>query len=122
MIVKINSKQSKKVNKLVRNFCCNCVDDNCLLLDDGDEHSCVQLISSTGIYCNYFLKSVLPNDMELLAELESKDNKRTCTNCGKSFYSQTKNRLYCSDCAERIKRQKAAERKRRQRQRQSEKE
>ena len=122
MIVKINSKQSRKVNKLVRNFCCNCVDDNCLLLDDGDEHSCVQLISSTGIYCNYFLKSVLPNDMELFAELESKDNKRACTNCGKRFYSQTKNRLYCSDCAKRIKRQKAAERKRRQRQRQSEKE
>jgi len=122
MIVKINSKQSRKVNKLVRNLCCNCVDDNCLLLDDGDEHQCVQLISSTGIYCNYFLKAVLPNDMELLAELESKDNKRTCTNCGKSFYTQTKNRLYCSDCAKKIKRQKATERKRRQRQRQSEKE
>lgn len=54
---------------LVRNLCCNCIDGNCLLLDDGEEHQCVQLLSLSGIYCNYFRKVVLPADKKLYAEI-----------------------------------------------------
>lgn len=54
MVIKINSQQSRKINALIRRLCCNCVSGNCLLLDDGEEHNCVQLISKYGIYCNYF--------------------------------------------------------------------
>ena len=35
MVLKITPKQSDKVNKLIRNLCCNYDDGNCLLLDDG---------------------------------------------------------------------------------------
>lgn len=45
----------RKINALIRQLCCNCVNGNCLLLDDGEEHNCVQLISKYGVYCNYFL-------------------------------------------------------------------
>ena len=60
MVLKITPKQQKEINALVRKACCNCCKGNCLLLDDGEETKCVQLISRYGIYCNYFLKAVLP--------------------------------------------------------------
>ena len=56
MVIKITPKQSKQINALVRKLCCNYVDGSCLLLDDGEEHACVQCISRYGIYCNYFKK------------------------------------------------------------------
>ena len=59
MVLKITPKQRVKINSLVRRTCCNCHKGNCLLLDDGEETQCVQLISRHGIYCNYFLKAVL---------------------------------------------------------------
>ena len=49
MILKQNSKQSAKVRKFVRRECCNCYKGNCLLLDNGEECKCVQLISRYGI-------------------------------------------------------------------------
>ena len=76
MILKLNSKQSAKVRKLVRRECCNCVDGNCLLLDDGEECKCVQLISQYGIYCNYFRKAVLPTEKELYEEILQQNNLR----------------------------------------------
>ena len=69
MILKLTAKQSAKLRKLARRECCNCVDGNCLLLDDGEECKCVQLISRYGIYCNYFRKAVLPAEKELYKEL-----------------------------------------------------
>lgn len=58
MILKLTAKQSAKVRKLARRECCNCV-----------ECKCVQLISRYGIYCNYFLKAVLPTEKELYDEI-----------------------------------------------------
>lgn len=69
MVLKLTAKQSAKVKKLARRTCCNCVEGNCLLLDDGEECQCVQLISRYGIYCNYFRKAVLPADKELYEEI-----------------------------------------------------
>lgn len=69
MALKITPKQRKEINALVRRSCCNCYKGNCLLLDDGEETKCVQFISRYGIYCNYFLKAVLPAEKELYAEI-----------------------------------------------------
>ena len=49
MVLKITPKQRVKINALVRRTCCNCRKGNCLLLDDGEEAKCVQLISRYGI-------------------------------------------------------------------------
>lgn len=115
MVTRITPKQSRAVNKLVRRLCCNCDHDNCLLLDDGDTHKCVQIISQSGINCNYFKNDVLPADEKLYAEIICKSNRKICTECGKRFYSEAKNKRYCDTCSEKIRREKAAERKRRQR-------
>lgn len=69
MVLKLNAKQSAKVRTLARRKCCNCVGGNCLLLDDGEETKCVQLISRYGVYCNYFLNAVLPAEKELYADI-----------------------------------------------------
>ena len=107
MLIEIKAGQFRKVSRLVRRECCNCMDGNCLLLDDGETHTCVQLISKYHIFCNHFKDAVLPLDKELYRELI----------CGND-YTKARNKRYCDHCAERIKRQKAAERKRRQRERQ----
>jgi hypothetical protein len=74
MILILNSKLSAKVRKLARRECCNCYKGNCLLLDNGEECKCVQLISRYGIYCNYFRKAVLPTDKKLYKEILQQKN------------------------------------------------
>lgn len=49
MVTQITPKYSREINKLVRSLFCNCVHNNCLTLDDGDEHTYSQLISQSGI-------------------------------------------------------------------------
>lgn len=74
-MLKITSKQADQVHRLVKTCCANCdKDGNCILLDDGEAHRCVQLISIYGIYCNYFKNAVLPRDQELFEQIK-KQNK-----------------------------------------------
>lgn len=56
---KITEAQVEPVRRLVRSGCCNCVDGNCLLLDDGEEQTAYNSsaprastadISATGCY------------------------------------------------------------------------
>ena len=65
-MMKITPKQVERVHRLVKECCANCNENgHCILLDDGEGHRCVQLISIYGIYCNYFKNAVLPSDQEL---------------------------------------------------------
>ena len=74
-MLKITSKQADKVHRLVKTCCANCDENgNCILLDDGEAHRCVQFISIYGIYCNYFKEAVLPGYQELIAQIK-KQNK-----------------------------------------------
>ena len=74
MILKVTAGQDGRVRRLARKECCNCVDGHCLLLDDGEENQCVQIISRYGVYCGYFLRAVLPGDKELYAEILQHNN------------------------------------------------
>lgn len=74
MIWRIHPSHLNRVNELVKNLCCCYDDGNCILLDDGEQHKCVQIISCTGIYCNYFKRAVLPADKELYKQIK-KHNK-----------------------------------------------
>ena len=60
---------------------------------------CVQLISQHNIYCNYFLRAVLPLDKNLSAELLSKAAKR-CEVCGNYFAPRNNSHKYCDNCSE----------------------
>lgn len=115
MVIKITPKQSKRINALIKKLCCNYVDGSCLLLDDGEEHACVQCISRYGIYCSYFKNAVLPADRELFAEIMQSASKKQCQICKSFFVPKAKNQRYCPNCAAVQKRKKAAERQRRKR-------
>lgn len=74
IILKTTGRQSAKVRKLARKKCCNCIDGKCLLLNDGEENTCVQLLSRHGIYCTYFREAVLPAEKELYEEILQQNN------------------------------------------------
>ena len=76
-MLKITPKQAERVNRLVSELCANCDQDgNCVLLDNGEAHRCVQLISVYGIYCNYFKNAVLPADKALYEEIQKQNHKQ----------------------------------------------
>ena len=101
-------------NSLVRRECCNCDNGNCILLDDGDECVCPQLISYS-LLCKWFQIAVLPLDKLLYAELFQSEGRRRCTVCGAAFASKSNSVKYCPDCRKRIIRRQAAERMRKRR-------
>ena len=115
-VKRLTPPQSRKVNTLVKRECCNCVDGNCLLLDDGDECVCPQLISYS-LLCKWFRIAVLPADKLLYAELMNTEDKRRCIECGASFASSSNSVKYCPECRKRITRRQAAERMRKMRSR-----
>ena len=88
-IKRLSPPQSRKVNSLVRRECCNCDNGHCILLDDGDECVCPQLISCS-LLCKWFRIAVLPLDKLLYAELFQSEDRRRCTVCGAALLqSQT---------------------------------
>ena len=113
-VKRLSPPQSRKVNSLVRRECCNCDNGHCILLDDGDECVCPQLISCS-LLCKWFRIAVLPLDKLLYAELFQSEDKRRCTVCGAAFASKSNSVKYCPDCRKRITRRQAAERMRKRR-------
>ena len=85
-----------------------------MLLDDGEECVCPQLISYS-LLCKWFQTAVLPLDRELHAELLKNEDMRRCTVCGAAFASSSNHAKYCPDCRKRITRKQAAERMRKKR-------
>ena len=58
-VKRLTPPQSRKVNALVRRTCCNYDNGNCILLDDGDECVCPQLISYS-LLCKWFRLRCFP--------------------------------------------------------------
>ena len=47
--LKLTLKQFAEIKAMIKSRCCNCYQGNCLLLDDGDTHTCPQLITPSHI-------------------------------------------------------------------------
>lgn len=103
--------QARQVYKLAKKECCNCYDGFCVLLDTP----CPQCITRS-LICKWFINAVLPADVPLHVELTGDRGKsKPCASCEKPFVPTGSRSIYCSDCAARIKREKATARKRKQR-------
>ena len=113
-VKRLTPPQSRKVNALVKRECCNCDNGHCILLDDGEECVCPQLISYS-LLCKWFRIAVLPGDKLLYAELYQTEDRKKCTECGAFFASRSNNVKYCPDCRKRITNRQAAERMRKHR-------
>ena len=106
--------QRKQANALIRRECCNCEDGNCMLLDDGNTHTCPQTVSFS-VCCKWFRWSVLPLDGTLKAEIfRDKDTKR-CAICGQAFLPKSNRAKYCPGCAARVHRRQKTESERKRR-------
>ena len=62
-LFRLTPKQARRAWRLVK-LCCNNVDGDCLLLDDGEGCVCPQSIAYT-LICKYFRRAVLPSEPEL---------------------------------------------------------
>lgn len=104
----LTPKEKRAIRKLVIKFCANYDSEyGCLPLDCSCPMFGICYTSSA--MCRYFRESVLPNDPELLAALESQPV-RTCRYCGRKFPVDGK-RVYCSrPCAEAARRRQNAAR------------
>lgn len=107
--IMLTPKQSRRVNKLIRNECCNFDNGNCILLDDGDPCICPQTITYSHIICKWFKAAVLPIDKDLCAELKKPENLKRCANCGKTFANNANKAKYCDNCRIVVRRKKKAE-------------
>ena len=92
--------QRKQANALIRRECCNYEDGNCMLLDDGDTHTCPQTISFS-VCCKWFRWAVLPLDGTLEAEIFLDKDLKRCSVCGKPYVPKSNRAKYCPDCAAR---------------------
>ena len=107
--VNLNDKLARLVWKSVKKDCCNCYENNCLLLDDGDSHTCPQLITFSHIICNYYLRAVLPADKSLVKLIKNKfTDTIKCAKCGKEIERTGRNQKYCPDCAKQNQRKRNA--------------
>ena len=95
--------QRKQANALIRWECCCYEDGNCMLLDDGDTHTCPQTISFS-VCCKWFRWSVLPQIGTLEAEIFRNKELKRCAVCGRVFVPKSNRAKYCPDCAARVHR------------------
>lgn len=104
----LSHKVRLKINKLVRRECCHHENGNCLLLDDGETHSCPQLISRR-LFCKWFERAVLPLDTELEKQVKEEHSIRVpCAGCGKEIIKSSNKKKFCEACAIKRKRKQSA--------------
>ena len=100
--------QRKQANALICRECCCYEDGNCMLLDDGDTHTCPQTISFS-VCCKWFRWSVLPQIGTLEAEIFRDKELKRCAICGRVFVPKSNRAKYCPDCAARVHRRQKTE-------------
>ena len=106
--------QRKQANALIRRECCCYEDGNCMLLDDGDTHTCPQTISFS-VCCKCFRWSVLPQIGTLEAEIFRDKELKRCAVYGRVFVPKSNRAKYCPDCAARVHRRQKTESERKRR-------
>ena len=108
-IIRMTKPQLNKVKALIRRHCCNCVDGNCILLDDGEPCLCPQMLTYS-LICKWFRSSVLPDSPALQNEIVLRKGEKLCTVCGRGFVPASNRAKYCPDCAKTVRRRKEAAR------------
>lgn len=108
-IIRMTKPQLNKANALIRRHCCNCVDSNCILLDDGEPCLCPQMLTYS-LICNWFRSAVLPDSPALQNEIVLRKGEKLCTVCGRGFVPASNRAKYCPDCAKTVRRRKEAAR------------
>ena len=108
-------RQYRRARRLVHEWPANYDGGHCIALDDGEECVCVQSISYS-LLCQCFRAAVLPLDRELENGPVPLPGRQTVRRLrGVVHHPAPTGPKYCPECAGRMKRIKAAQRKRKQR-------
>lgn len=100
---------SKKVNALIKNECCNYDAGNCVVLDDGEYHACPQRMEKK-LICKWFKEAVLPLGPVLEAAVLRKEDPSTrCEICGTVFIPRSNRAKRCPGCSQKVKRKQQRE-------------
>ncbi|MCC8140165.1 MAG: cysteine-rich VLP domain-containing protein [Lachnospiraceae bacterium] len=113
-LYEMSEAQRRQAAKLIARECSNYDRGNCLLLDDGEECVCPQVISYT-VLCRWFRNAVLPCFPELEADIFKDRDRKRCERCGAKFLPGSNRSRYCPACAVKTRREKERERKRNKR-------
>ena len=106
--------QRKQAASLIRRECCCCEGGNCIVLDDGDTHTCPQTISFS-VCCKWFRWAILPLDGTLEAEIFRDKELKRCAVCGGVFVPKSNRAKYCPHCAAGVHRRQKTESERKRR-------
>ena len=106
-LYRFTPKQARSIHRLTKE-CCNNVDGDCQLLDEGDPVTCPQSIS-LGLICKYFYRAVLPGDPKLESDIFNPKDIRRCQVCGQRFVLRSRRSKYCPECAKAVHRRQKAE-------------
>ncbi|MGP4061818.1 cysteine-rich VLP protein [Halobacillus sp. H74] len=112
------------VKQLVKRRCASYSNGRCLLYDTSCDY---ESRFGHAVSCDYFEKSVLPNDEVLEArykkahginyqdDLEEAKNIRKCTDCSEAFMRKSNRQTRCTECQRNANRKAKAERMRKYR-------
>ena len=98
-LIRMKLRQSWAAKRIIREYCCNLRDErNCLLLDDGEEIVCPQLLSRS-VCCTYFRHVLLKEETALALEEELFGSAavRRCARCGKPYIAHGNRAKYCDE-------------------------
>lgn len=104
-IIRMTKPQLNKVKTLIRRRCCNCVDGNCILLDDGEPCPCPQFLTCS-LICKWFRRAVLPDSPAQQNEIILRKGEKPCVECGRGFIPLSNRAKYCPDCAKTVRQRK----------------
>ena len=105
--IELTPSQRTRCNRLIRRFCTNYDNGNCLPLDEGNGCVCVQMISHS-LICKYFRNAVLPADKEMYAEI-FRQRTYLCAECGAAFVPNSNRQKYCPSCSQKVHRKQKNE-------------
>ena len=107
---RLTTKQFYEMQDTIENYCCNYLDERCVLFDDGDYPLCIQH-GLRYLVCPYFRDVVMHNNAELMEELlEIPKDAKQCRECHTFFVPKHRNSLYCPVCREEIAAEKSRKR------------
>ena len=109
--IEMSAGQTKRMNRLIREECCNCVDDICIVLDHGYGFYCPQMGMQILFY-PWLREAVLPADERLRCDLIGDIRMKPCEKCRREFSPKSNRARFCNLCAQRRRKSKEAERQR----------
>lgn len=109
--LRLTGSQAKRMNRLIRDECSNCVDDICIVVDHGYGFYCPQ-IGMRILFCPWLREAVLPLDERLRRDLIGDIRMKPCEMCRREFSPKSNRAMFCPACAHKRRKSKEAERQR----------